>query len=163
MIRRLNFAQTWPIRLAWKGTEGAQPKRSSIEGKPAATKTQRAFYRSCLLGWSLSNFKIFIPAKSAKSAQILYKFWFSTNAETAMLSKDCRKLDFWGWINIVIMSFQVFTDCPYLIFVTNITNEICGEKSVMRRNSRFLYMTNVEKSAMWRNSEFWNYSTCRKI
>ena len=87
-------------------------------------------------------------------AQILYKFWFSTNTETAVLSKDCRKLDFWGWINIVIMSFQVFTDCLYLIFVTNITNEICGEKSVMWKNSRFLYMTNVEKSAMWRNSEF---------
>ena len=30
-----------------------------------------------------------------------------------------------------------------LIFVTNITNYICGEKSVMWRNLKFLYITDV--------------------
>ena len=35
---------------------------------------------------------------------------------------------------------------PYLIFVTIITNEMCGEKCVMWRNLRFICMTDVEKS-----------------
>ena len=34
----------------------------------------------------------------------------------------------------------------YLIFVTNITNEICGDKFVMWRNFRFICTTDVEKS-----------------
>ena len=33
---------------------------------------------------------------------------------------------------------------PYLIFVTKFTCETCGEKYVMWRNFRFLYMANVE-------------------
>ena len=35
---------------------------------------------------------------------------------------------------------------PYLIFVTYITYEICGEKFVIWRNFRFLFVINVEKS-----------------
>ena len=35
---------------------------------------------------------------------------------------------------------------PYLIFVTYITYEICGEKFVMWRNFRFICMTDVEIS-----------------
>ena len=34
----------------------------------------------------------------------------------------------------------------YLIFVTNITNEICGEKFVMWINLGFICMTDVKKS-----------------
>ena len=34
----------------------------------------------------------------------------------------------------------------YLIFVANITNEICGEKVVMWRNFRFICMRDVAKS-----------------
>ena len=34
----------------------------------------------------------------------------------------------------------------YLIFVTSITSQTCGEKSVMWRNFRFLCVTNVEIS-----------------
>ena len=34
----------------------------------------------------------------------------------------------------------------YLIFVTNITNEICGEKIVMWRKFKFICVTDVEKS-----------------
>ena len=42
---------------------------------------------------------------------------------------------------------------PYLIFVTNITSGIGGDKSVMWRHFRFLYL------AMWRNLNTWNLST----
>ena len=41
---------------------------------------------------------------------------------------------------------------PYLIFVTNITSGIGGDKSVMWRHFRFLYL------AMWRNLNTWNLS-----
>ena len=34
----------------------------------------------------------------------------------------------------------------YLIFVTSTTSGACGEKSVMWRNFKFLYITDVEKS-----------------
>ena len=37
-------------------------------------------------------------------------------------------------------------DRTYLIFVTNISNESCGEKIVMWRNFRFQCVMNVEKS-----------------
>ena len=48
--------------------------------------------------------------------------------------------------------------CPYLIFVTNITNEICGEKFVMWRIFRFFCMTNVEKSEISPHVEYFKKS-----
>ena len=43
--------------------------------------------------------------------------------------------------------------CAYLIFVANISNEMCGEKFVMWRNFRFLCVKNVEKSEIYSHVE----------
>ena len=46
----------------------------------------------------------------------------------------------------LIHYIQALRVTPYLIFVTNFTNEICGEKFVVWRNFNFNCMTDVEKS-----------------
>jgi len=50
------------------------------------------------------------------------------------------------WTLPLVFSFQSKKVLSYLIFVTNITNEICGEQFVMWRNFKFICMTDVEKS-----------------
>ena len=47
----------------------------------------------------------------------------------------------------------------HLIFVTNITNEICGEKFVMWRNFRSLHICNVEKYEITQHVEKFQISS----
>ena len=59
-----------------------------------------------------------------------------------------------------------FRKIPYLIFVANITNEICGEKFVMWRNFVFICMTDVEKSEISLHTKYLKISphdTCGEI
>ena len=46
----------------------------------------------------------------------------------------------------MLKSSHVYRSKTYLIFVTKFINEKCGDKSVMWRNIRFLYMADVENS-----------------
>ena len=89
----------------------------------------------------------------------------------------------WMTLQEIFWSWNWSWNWTFLWVCTNITNGMCGKKSVMCRNFRYLYMTDVETSEIylhlscgdisgfptwqkWRNlkyGEVWNYSTGREI
>ena len=56
-------------------------------------------------------------------------------------SKDMNEKD-----NLIVAAIQKYWFTPYLIFVTDTRTVSVEKKSVMWRNFKFLYMTDVEKS-----------------
>ena len=105
--KKRNPAQKRKKSSTKKGENSSTKKRE----KNPALKTQQAFYRSSLLDRSINHWGFFLRQHYNFFSLKIWQNW--VYKKSSFQQKVCRVLDFWGccWMNIVIGSFQVFTDC----------------------------------------------------